>query len=282
MRIGAHAQIWVAPFTGRDLDLLEHIRALGFEAVDINVPELPPPFSPAELRARLERTSLQASMGAYVNAARDITSADDAIRRAGRDFLTAACRLCGEVGARNFIGPFHSELRRQRWEPPAARAERWKRGVESLAAVAEEAERADARLGIEVLNRYESDFLTTTADGVRLCQAVGHPRMGLLLDTFHMNMEERDLGEAIRSARGFITHFHACENDRGAPGSGHVDWAEVRDALRDVGYQGICTIESYNPDLPVLAERTAFWRPLAQSPDDLAQQGLAFLRSLFA
>ncbi len=114
MRIGAHAQIWVAPFTGRDLDLLEHIRALGFEAVDINVPELPPPFSPAELRARLERTGLQASLGAYVNAARDITSPDEAVRRAGREFLAAVCRLCGEVGARNFIGPFHSELRRQR------------------------------------------------------------------------------------------------------------------------------------------------------------------------
>jgi D-psicose/D-tagatose/L-ribulose 3-epimerase len=281
MRIGAHAQIWVAPFTGDTLDLVGHIRDLGFDAIDINVGELPPPFPAAALRRRLAEVGLQVSLGAFLNAQRDITSEDPDVRRTGIEFLQGVARLCGEVGAKAFIGPMHSEIRRQRVDLPSVREERWKRCVDGLAAVAREAERVGIRVAVEILNRYESDFLTTTADGVRLCQAVGNPRLGLLLDTFHMNIEERRIGDAFRSAAGHIHHIHTCENDRGAPGSGHLDWIEVRDALRDIGYDGVCTIESYNPDLPALVQRTSFWRRVAPSQDELAREGLVFLRGLF-
>jgi D-psicose/D-tagatose/L-ribulose 3-epimerase len=281
MRIGAHAQIWVAPFTGETLDLVGHVRDLGFDAIDINVGALPPPFPAAALRRRLTEAGLQASLGAFLNAGRDITSPDAEVRQAGVEFLVGVAQLCGEVGAPTFIGPMHSEIRRQRVDPPPVREERWKRCVDGLAAVAREAERVGIRVAVEILNRYESDFLTTTADGVRLCRAVGNPRLGLLLDTFHMNIEERRIGEAFRAAAGHIVHVHTCENDRGAPGSGHIDWVEVRDALREVGYDGVCTIESYSPDLPALVERTSFWRHVAPSQDALAREGLAFLRRLF-
>ena len=281
MRIGAHAQIWVAPFTGDTLDVIERVHDLGFDAIDINVGVLPPPFPAAELRRRLAATGLQASLGSFVNAERDISSEDAGVRAAGVEFLRGVARLCGEVGAKTFIGPMHSELRRQRADPPGVKEERWRRCVDGLAAVARESERVGINVAVEILNRYESDFLTTTADGVRLCQAVGHPRVGLLLDTFHMNIEEQRIGDAFRSAAGHIHHVHTCENDRGAPGSGHLDWIEVRDALRDAGYDGVCTIESYNPDLPALVQRTSFWRPLASSPDALAREGLVFLRKLF-
>ncbi|MGD0265091.1 MAG: sugar phosphate isomerase/epimerase family protein [Candidatus Methylomirabilota bacterium] len=281
MRIGAHAQIWVAPFTAETLDLVDHIGDLGFDAIDINVGEVPPPFAGAELRRRLGQKGLEASLGAFLTAPRDITSEDPDIRRTGVEFLKGVARLCGEVGARNLIGPMHSEIRRQRVHPPSVREERWKRCVEGLGAVAREAERVGINVAVEILNRYESDFLTTTADGVRLCQAVGNPRLGLLLDTFHMNIEERRIGDAFRVAAGHIVHVHTCENDRGAPGSGHIDWVEVRDVLRDVGYDGICTIESYSPDIPALVQRTSFWRRVAPSQDVLAREGLVFLRRLF-
>ena len=281
MRIGAHAQIWIAPFTGDTLDLVGRVRDLGFDAIDINVGELPPPFPAADLRCRLSEAHLQGSLGGFLNAQRDITSGDAGVRRAGVEFLRGVARLCGEVGAKTFIGPMHSEIRRQRPDPPPVREERWKRCVEGLAAVAREAEQVGINVAVEILNRYESDFLTTTADGLRLCHAVGNPRLGLLLDTFHMNIEEQRIGDAFRSAAGYVHHVHTCENDRGAPGSGHLDWVEVRDALRDIGYAGVCTIESYNPDLPALAQRTSFWRPVASSQDELARKGLVFLRRLF-
>jgi len=281
MRIGAHAQIWVAPFTGDTLDVLDHVRDLGFDAIDINVGELPPPFVPAALRQRLSDTGLQASLGSFLNARRDLTSPDPDIRRAGTEFLVGVARLCAEVRAKTFIGAIHSELRRQRLDAPAVHEERWKRCVEGLAAVADEAERVGINVAVEILNRFESDFLTTTADGVRLCNAVGNPRLGLLLDTFHMNIEEQRIGDAFRFASGHVHHVHTSENDRGAPGGGHLNWIEIRDALRDIGYDGVCTIESYNPDLPILAERASFWRRLAPAQDDLAREGLGFLRQLF-
>ncbi len=282
MRIGAHAQIWVAPFSGDTLDVIGHVRDLGFDAIDINVGELPPPFPPAELRRRLTATGLHASLGAFLNAQRDITSEEAGVRQAGVKFLEGVARLCGEVGAKTFIGPMHSELRRQRPDAPAVREERWKRCVDGLAALAVEAERVGINVAVEILNRYESDFLTTTADGLRLCKAVGNPRLGLLLDTFHMNIEEQRIGDAFRSAAGHLHHVHTCENDRGVPGSGHLDWVEVWEALRDIGYDEVCTIESYNPDLAALAQRTSFWRRLAPSQDELAREGLLFLRHLFA
>ncbi len=282
MRFGAHTLIWVTPFTGDTLDLVDRVRELGFDAIDVGLGEVPPPFDPAVLRRRLAATGLHATLATSLNAQRDITSEEPSIRQTGITFLTNAVRLCGEVGAAGLIGPIHSELRRQRLDPPATREERWKRCVDGLAAVAREAEATGVTVAVEVLNRFENDFLTTTADGVRLCKAIGNPRLGLLLDTFHMNIEERNLGDAIRSAAGHITHFHTCENDRGAPGTGHINWTEIRDALRQVGYDGTCTIESYNPDIPALAQRISIWRRFAPTQDQLAQEGVMFLRRLFA
>ena len=278
---GAHAQIWVSPVAGNTLHVVEHVRDLGFDAIDINVIELPPPFPPHELRQRLEGARLQAALGTLLDSRRDITSPDAECRRAGIDFLKGMLRLCSEVGARALIGPYHSEVRRQRLDVGLARAERWERCVEGLAAVAREAERLCVTMAIEPLNRYESDFLTTTADGVHLCELVGSRSVGLLLDTYHMNIEEREVGGAFRAAKGHVAHIHLCENDRGAPGSGHIDWRGVRDAVHEVGYTGVCTIESYNPGIPALAQRASFWRPLSPTQDDLAQRGLAFLRQLF-
>ena len=281
IKIGAHAQIWVAPVAGDTLHVIEHVRDLAFDAIDINVVELPPPFPVCELRRRLAETGLQGAVGTLLDEQHDITSADIDRRRAGIEFLKGMVRLCDDVGARTLIGPYHSQVRRQRLDDERTRTERWGRCVEGLTTVAQEAQRLGVTLAIEPLNRYESDFLTTLADAVCLCEQVGIKCMGLLLDTYHMNIEEREIGGAIRAARNHIAHIHMSENDRGAPGSGHIDWWDVRDAVVDVGYAGVCTIESYNPDIPALAQRASFWRRLAPTQDDLARSGLAFLRQLF-
>jgi D-psicose/D-tagatose/L-ribulose 3-epimerase len=149
MRIGAHAQIWVAPFTGNTLDLVARVGDLGFDAIDINVGELPPPFQAAELRRRLTEAHLQGALGAFLSAQRDITSEDAGVRRTGVEFLRGVARLCGEVGAKTFIGPMHSEIRRQRPDPAPVREERWKRCVGGLAAVAREAEQARIKIAAD-------------------------------------------------------------------------------------------------------------------------------------
>nr|MDQ2997623.1 sugar phosphate isomerase/epimerase [Chloroflexota bacterium] len=125
-------------------------------------------------------------------------------------------------------------------------------------------------------------FINLAAQVIELVDLVDHPSCQLMLDTFHMNIEERALGDAIRAVGKRLHHVHACENDRGAPGSGHVPWDEVALALREIGYNGPVVIESFTSKVKSIARAAAIWRPLANSQDDLARDGLAFLKELLA
>jgi D-psicose/D-tagatose/L-ribulose 3-epimerase len=136
-------------------------------------------------------------------------------------------------------------------------------------------------LAIEPLNRFETYFLNTMADARALCDAVDHPRIGILFDTFHGNIEEKNIGDAVSDAGKRLAHVHACENDRGTPGTGHVAWDELRDSLNGIGYDDWLVIESFGFAIPEIAAAACIWRDLAPSPEALAWEGLNFLRSLF-
>ena len=138
---------------------------------------------------------------------------------------------------------------------------------------------AQVTLAVEPLNRFETYFLNTAADGARLCADVNHPNVGLLYDTFHAHIEEKDQGNAIRTVGHHLKHFHSCENDRGTPGSGQVDWPSVFTALRDVNYQGALVIESFGYAIKELAAAACIWRDLARAPDSIAWDGIGFLRA---
>ena len=134
-------------------------------------------------------------------------------------------------------------------------------------------------IGIEPLNRFETYFLNTAADGAAFCEAVGHPAIGLLFDTFHANIEEKRLGEALKAAAAHVKHLHTCENDRGIPGSGHVAWSELFSVTAEIGYEGWMTIESFGFSLGPLSSAAAIWRDLAPTPDAIAFEGLEVLRA---
>jgi D-psicose/D-tagatose/L-ribulose 3-epimerase len=137
-------------------------------------------------------------------------------------------------------------------------------------------------LAIEPLNRYETDMINTVEQGLELCAAVDAENVGLLLDTYHMNIEEKSMGDAIRTAAGRLFHFHACENDRGTPGTGHIPWADAFEALSDIGYTGHVVIESFTPAVTEIARAVSLWRPLDASGDELAAAGLRFLETALA
>jgi D-psicose/D-tagatose/L-ribulose 3-epimerase len=150
--------------------------------------------------------------------------------------------------------------------------------VESLGRAGAHAAERGVTLAIEPLNRFETDLVNTVDQGVRLCDDIGADNVGLLLDTFHMNIEERHIGAAIRSAGRHVRHVHTCENDRGAPGSGHIDFGEVFRALDAIGYDEDVVIESFTPEIVEIARAVSLWRPLAPDGDTLASEGLRFLR----
>ncbi len=145
---------------------------------------------------------------------------------------------------------------------------------------AEHAEKAKIYVAIEPLNRFETYFLNTAEDAVKLVKAVDHENLKVQIDTFHSNIEEKDTAAAIRATGEFLGHFHASESDRGVPGTGQVKWKECFSALREIGYGGWVTIETFAMGIVDLNKAACIWRPLYDSADDLAVKGLAFLKGM--
>ncbi len=152
-------------------------------------------------------------------------------------------------------------------------------GLKDMAAYA--AERG-VKLAFEPLNRFETDLINVVDQGLQLIEDVGAPNLGFHLDTFHMHLEEKNTGDAIRRAGDRVFHIHACENDRGVPGSGQVNWQETFQALKDVGYDGNIVIESFTPQVKSIARAVCIWREIAPDQDAIARDGLAFLRGFLA
>lgn len=282
MKFGVNTQIWVAPFEQSDIELIDKVARLGFDVIELGFFSADPPFNVAEVRQRLRDTGLQAGICSFLSSERDITSTDLDSRRAGIDFMKAMIGTLAKLGGEVFSGPIYAELFRKRYLTKDEREAEWERGVKSLREVAKTAETQGITVALEPLNRFETDFMNLSEQAVRMCQDVGSNAVGILLDTFHMGIEEKDQGDAIRRAGKHLKHFHTCENDRGTPGTGQVPWDDVRGALKEIGYDRTVAIEGFNPDIVGLANGACIWRPMASSPDRLAGEGVQFLKKLFA
>lgn len=276
MNIGISTFVWTSPFGDDALWLADRVRELGFDVLEICV-EDPATLSADALVQAAERAGLEISVCGVFGPDRDLASDDVQVRRDAHRYLEHCIELAAAVGSSHVVGPMYSGV-----GVTGDRERRLERAASALPTLADAAEAVGVRLALEPLNRFETDLVTTVADGVALCERIGRENVGLLLDTFHMNIEERSFAAAIELAGDRIFHVHTCENDRGAPGSGHVPWGEVLGALDSVGYDGQLVIESFNLNLTAIARAVSLWRPVAESPDALARDGLAFLRGLRA
>jgi D-psicose/D-tagatose/L-ribulose 3-epimerase len=276
--LGLSTFVLASPFSDRDLGTFGKVRSLGYEQVEVCIED------PARLTAKaVAKAASDAGLSVLICGAfgpdRDVSHGDRERRRAGLDYLRGCVEFAAGVGSPLVSGPMYAPTGQARLLDPGARGEQWRRATDSLAQVAEFAGDVNVRLAVEPLNRFETDLVNTVEQGLRLCADVGADNVGLLLDTFHMNIEEKSIAGAIRDAGSHVRHFHACENDRGAPGTGHVEWTEVFAALDEIGYRGDTVIESFTPDNLEIARAVSLWRPLARDSDTLAADGLRFLRS---
>jgi D-psicose/D-tagatose/L-ribulose 3-epimerase len=210
----------------------------------------------------------------------NVISPDPAVRKAGFEFSKRLIDMSNEAGAKVFGGAIYCG-----WGYVTGKgrsSDEWKWGVENYREIAVYAQRnSDLILGIEPLNRFESHFINTAADAVRFINEVGMPNVKVHLDTFHMIREEDDIAEAVHAAGGHLGYVHACENQRGIPGSGLVPWRQFFTALKQVGYDGCVTIESFDPDIEGVAKLCCIWRKLADSGEQLAVEGLRFLKGVY-
>jgi len=278
---GASTWLWTSPFqTSSAEELFPKIKAMGFDAVEIAVEDPGLIDGPAVAEA-LRNNGLQAIICGAFGPTRDLTHEEAAIRENCFRYIEACLDLCVLWNIKIFAGPMYSAVGKARMVPPEQREAEWQMAVANLRLVCEMAESRGVQLAIEPLNRFESDLVNTAADALRMVNDIGHPAAGILLDGFHMNIEERDLEAAVRLAGSRLLHVQVSENYRGSPGTGLTRWDALKTGLEAIGYQGIVAIESFTPEVQELAEAVCIWRPFYDSQDGFAADGLKFLKDYF-
>ena len=280
MRYGASTFIWASPFSNKTLDLLDKAKAFGFDILEICV-EDPDTIDADLIRAHADKAGMALTICGAFGPSRDLSSEDAAVRRDGLAYLQRCVDFAAALGSPFVSGPMYAAVGATRMLNASERAAQWARAVASLKAGAAYAAERSVKLAIEPLNRFETDLINTVDQGLKLLADIGAKNAGLLLDTFHMNIEEKDIPSAIRRAAGHIVEFHACSNDRGTPGEDHLPWSAIADALHDAGYEGPVVIEAFTPEIKEIARAVSIWRPLAASQDALARDGLKNLRRAF-
>ena len=277
MQFGINTLLWGA-HVGQDVfDRLPAIRDAGFDGVEVPVFD-PADFPATALRRAAAAAGLECTAVSVVPAGSALGDSDAAARQRAEAHVRAVIGRAADAGIRLLSGPLYFPVG---YLPGRRRtADEWARTVESWQRLAPVAAAAGVEIGIEPLNRFETYFLNTAADGAAFCDAVGHPAVGLLVDTFHANIEEKTIGGALRAAARHLKHLHTCENDRGVPGTGHVAWPEFFAAVAELGYDRWLTIESFGFALGEISAAAAIWRDLAPTADAIALDGVRFLRGL--
>jgi D-psicose/D-tagatose/L-ribulose 3-epimerase len=280
MQFGASTFIWASPFSNRTLDLMDRAKAMGFDLLEICV-ENPDTIDVPAIRAKAKETKIGVTICGAFGGSRNLSAEDDTVRAAGLDYLKRCIDFAQALGSPFVSGPMYCAVGDTQLLEVDARRRQWDRAVASLRAAAEYAGNRGIKLAVEPLNRFETDLVNTVDQGLRLVEDIGASNVGLLLDTFHMNIEERDIPAAIARAAARIVEFHASSNDRGTPGKDHLPWPQIAEALLAAGYQGPVVIEAFTPEIREIAKAVSIWRPLAPSQDALAADGLKHLRAVF-
>ena len=276
MKFGMNLLLWTGHLDESILPVLDRLKSMGYDGVEVPMFELDEKFY-GDWCKRLDDLGLRRTAVTVRTEADNPISADASVRAAGVAANKRALDCCQALGAETVCGPFHSALGYFSGAGPTA--DEWKWGVDSMRQMAEHAEKVGVTLAVEALNRFECYFLNCGADTARFVAEVNNPRCRMMYDTFHANIEEKNVGKAIQSAAPYLAHVHISENDRSTPGQGAIRWAENFDALAASGYDGWMVVEAFGLALPSIAAATKIWRRMYQNEEQLARDALAFMRS---
>ena len=277
MRIGINTFLFTSPFTTESVKLFPMFKKWGFETVEIPI-ESPEHIDAAKVKAAADKHGLAiGSICACMGPGRDFrgTAAE---QKTAMVYCKAIIDQAAIMGCPNIIGPIYSVVGKADAVEPVAQKKEFALVVKNLKVLAAYAAKKGVNLCIEPLNRFETDFLNTCDKGLALIKAVGAKNVKLHLDTFHMNIEEKNQAAAILKAGSLLGHFHACGSDRGTPGNDHIDWKPIAKALKSIKYKGDVVIESFTTDVKVIARAAAIWRKIEPKRDNIAVDGLKFLR----
>jgi D-psicose/D-tagatose/L-ribulose 3-epimerase len=280
MRFGVNTFVWVSPFTTRDADMLANkVKGFGFDTLEISC-EAPDKIDLSKVKSVLHDYGLNVVVCGAFGPERNLCSDNLDYVNNAKDYITWLINAAHILGSEMVIGPMYSSVGKAHIEDPIERQREWERAVIGVREMADYAATKNIKLALEPLNRFETDMINTAAQGLAFISEVDRDNVGLHLDTFHMHLEEKSSADAIRLAGDKVFHIHACENDRGVPGTGQVHWDEIAQAIKDIGYNRSVVIESFSQEVKEIASAVCIWREIAPSQDAIAQNGLIFLNEL--
>ena len=279
MKFGMNMLLWTDNLTEAHRPVLERLKSFGYDGVELPIFDLNPDKF-AAIGLWLDDLGLERTAVTCRGNDDNPISPDAKVRQLGIDNNKRVLDCCQAVGANILAGPYHSALGLFSGAGPTA--DEWKRGVESMRKVAEHASTCGVTLAVEYLNRFECYLLNSAATCAKFIREVEHPSCRMMYDTFHANIEEKNIAEAIRTCAPYTVHVHISENDRSTPGQGHVAWDETFDTLKAVGYDGWMTVEAFGLALPSLVAATKIWRRMYDSEEQLARDSLQFMKSAWS
>jgi D-psicose/D-tagatose/L-ribulose 3-epimerase len=281
IQFGASTFIWVSPFETGSFHLVKKIKEMGYDILEVAVEDKDLIDWP-KLKEVVKEEGLQVTISGAFGPDRDISSTDSAIRENGLQYIIDCIRIAEDMGSPIFTGPVYSAVGKTRIVSAEQKKQERDWCIENLLKAGEIAASCGVVVGVEPLNRFETDMVNTVDQALSIVKEVSHKNIQISLDTFHCNIEEKNIPEAIRKVgKELLCHVQGNESDRGTPGTGHLDWKGIKEALNDINYEGAMVIETFGAPSKELAAAACIWRPLANSPDELASEGLQFFKQMF-
>ena len=279
MGIGINTFLFCSPFSNEHLGLLDTFSDWGFDCAEIAI-EDPALVDGARVNAAFKDSDLShvITCGAY-GPDRDLRGTAEE-QQAAIQYTKHILDMMPAYGSTLYCGPLYSAVGRAASYSEEEKLQHKELVAENLTLLCDYARDRGIRIAMEVLNRFETDFVNTAAQAVEFVEFVNHPALGIHLDSFHMNIEEKSFGKAIRTAGRHLAHFHACANHRGTPGDDTIPWQEIREAFEAIDYQGDIVIESFSIKVETIARACCVWRDPG-NPESIAREGLRNLRRVF-
>ncbi len=276
---GIHSLLWTERFDVNPEPVAKKAKAFGFDGIEIYVsPKQIDTFDKGRVKKALRDAGLECIGCTCLDEGTDLTSADETIRKQGITHLLKSAELFSELGGNLVTGVTYGAW--GKLTGTSRTNDEWDHSRDSLKEACRLTRNSGVTIGLEPANRFETYFLNIAADAVKLAREVNEPNIGVHLDTFHMNIEEKNYYDPIVATDDLLCYIHLCENDRGVAGTGNVNWDAVFKALSDIGYDKWITLESFTTDIKSVAASTAIWRQVAPSADAIASDGLKFLKSM--
>ena len=281
MKFGINTLLYAGTFTDENVKIFKKFKEMGFDGVEIALEKKGDINYDMALNELKENDLECSSICGLFGPNRDIRGPNKEYIAGGLSYMRDCIDACISLECNLLVGPVYSAVGRANLESEEAKKEQWKTAVKNLKEVCKYAEDKGVFIALEPLNRFETDFINTCTQAINLIRDVDSNMLKIHLDTFHMNIEEKSSMQAILDAGDLLYHFHASENDRGAPGTGQVHWNKVASALKDIGYNRYIVIESFTPEVKVIAKAASIWRQTEKDGYVLAEKGLEFLKGLF-